>query len=430
MRHLNPRIYEKTYPGTRTKYWLVKASLPNGRYHQKKHASAVEAEKDRIRLLREHGGGGISSDELRICEIAQHKLTTCAGHARGHSILEAVDFFVEHYRDPNSAPRVELCIGAFFRQHVRKLREYSQIEYERNLIPFLRRFRKTSMSSFSPQVLTEYVRIKNGGVNLKKCLMGLFSFCAGGSKKIKSQHHWLDSNPANLIQISCRRTDHEIAVYTLEEVRNSIALALLVGGAMYWIWGYFTGMRPVETQKFWTLPEYGWNRVYLDAGYIVLNSEIAKDKRRRKIIIRPNLRNWLLYFRDNGESMFPGSMVTHRRVFRLVKRETIAAERRCVRDVIRHTYITYRAHAFDRSFAGTAAEAGNSERIIRDHYFDILTDQRAVDEYWSLTPTSFGLQNALDLTGTLDHVIVANAETPAVVSVRDEKTNNESVIPA
>ena len=329
MHKLIPRIYERAYPNSRTKYWLVKASLPEGGCYQKKHPSFAEAEKDRVRLLREHGGGSISSDELRLCEMSQHKLQTCSGHARGHSVLEAVEFFIEHYRDPNSAPRVELCIGAFFREHVRKLRPHSQIEYERNLLPFLRRFRKTSMSNFTPQVLTEYVRIKNGGVNLKKCLMGLFSFCSGGSKKVKSPHRWIDLNPATLIQITRPKVDNEIAVYTLDEVKNSIALSLLVGGAMYWVWGYFTGMRPIETQKFWTLPQYGWNRVYLDAGYIVLNSEIAKDKRRRKIVIRPNLRQWLLYFRELGEPMFPATMVTHRRAFRLVKRETIAPERRC-----------------------------------------------------------------------------------------------------
>ena len=221
--------------------------------------------------------------------------------------------------------------------------------------------------------------------------MGLFSFCSGGSKKVKSRYRWLEANPATLIHVDKSEEDHEIVVYSLDEVKNSIGLALMLGQGMYWIWCYFTGMRPVETQKFWMLPGYGWNRINLEHRYIVVNREIAKDKRRRKILIRPNLLEWLKYFKATEELPFPDSMVTHRRNFRAIKLATIAPEKRTVRDVIRHTFITYRAHAFDRSFSCTAAEAGNSEKIIRNHYFDLLSDQNAVDEYWSLTPATFGL---------------------------------------
>jgi hypothetical protein len=125
------------YAKTGTPYWLVKVNLPGGQAYQKKHSCEKEAERDRVRLLREYGGGSITAGDLRLHEMAQHKLDTCQADARGHSILEAVEFFIEHYRDPAKAPRVELCIGAFFREHVRKLRPHSQLEYKRTLVPFL-----------------------------------------------------------------------------------------------------------------------------------------------------------------------------------------------------------------------------------------------------------------------------------------------------
>jgi hypothetical protein len=156
-------------------------------------------------------------------------------------------------------------------------------------------------------------------------------------------------------------------------------------------------MRPCETQKFWTWEGYGWDRVNLEGGYIVLNSEIAKDKRRRKILIRPNLKKWLLMFKEADELMYPAC---HRLKFRAIKAEIFSPEKCKILDLLRHTFVSYRAAAFDKSLASTAAESGNSETIIKAHYLDLITDGAAVEEFWNLMPSSFGFPNGENNTIT------------------------------
>lgn len=396
MRVINPIIYKKTYPKSQTTYWLVKCQLPAPtaenpkarKTYQAKYSSEAAAETDRMRIVREFGGGSVSRSQFLEFEMAQHRLTHAEGGARGKSVSFAVDWFIKHFRDHTCTPLLETVVDLFKQEHLPRLREKSQDEYRQYLNRLVDKFGKVPIGELTTEVLQNHVDAYPSKLHHRKCLIGLFAYCSGGSRKIRSPHKWLTENPANHVRVYEDQSDHEIVILTLEEVKNGIAMALMLDDLGYWVWCLFTGMRPEETKRFWTREEYGWNRINRTGGFIVVNSEIAKDKRRRKIIIRPVLHAWLDYFAATGEHIYP---TRHRRAFREVKRAAIADEKYDVSDLLRHTNISYRVQSFDKSMATTAIESGNSEAMIRDHYLDLITDESAIEEFWSLTPQAFGL---------------------------------------
>jgi hypothetical protein len=53
-------------------------------------------------------------------------------------------------------------------------------------------------------------------------------------------------------------------------------------------------------------------------------------------------------------------------------------------DVLRHTFISMRVTRF-RSMGDTALQTGNSEAIIKKHYFSLVTPEEA-DAFWRIVP--------------------------------------------
>jgi integrase len=302
-----------------------------------------------------------------------------------------VDYFIANFKDTSSSPTVAHCVAEFSKAHVVKKRANTVEEYGRYLDRLEERFGKYKITDLNRKVLTEYVAAFPSAGHHRKCLVAFFGYCSGTSRKIPNPTPWLKENEARWIPLPPKGDDHEIVILSLEEVKNALALALMYDDLPYWIWALYTGMRPDEIRKFWSLPGYGWERINLGGNYIVVNSEISKDKRRRKILIRPNLKRWLLLFKQADERMYPAC---HRLKFRAIKSALFLPEKCRIRDLLRHTYVSFRAAAFDHSLAVTAAESGNSEKIIKEFYLDLITNSADVDEYWNLTPASFGLPEA------------------------------------
>ena len=99
MKTLDPKIKKRSYPSGNL-YWIVHCTPPDGKRYQKKHASPEDAEMDRMRLIRKYHGGSVSEDIMKDAETASHLLSTTTNpDARGKSILDAVEWFLEHYQE-------------------------------------------------------------------------------------------------------------------------------------------------------------------------------------------------------------------------------------------------------------------------------------------------------------------------------------------
>ena len=106
---------------------------------------------------------------------------------------------------------------------------------------------------------------------------------------------------------------------------------------------------------------------------ILITGDVSKIRDARQVTIQPNLKAWLIRYK--GPIFPPGwrrNISSIRRRFGLNKPE------------MRHTYISNHVMRFG-SFAETAAEAGNSETVIRKHYFNRVSKADAA-RFWRITP--------------------------------------------
>lgn len=404
MKTINPTVHDRYYPktsnGPRRRYWLVKCRMhvcedaPKGVY-QRKHATESAALQDRMRLIRTYGGGGgsLTADEFRDAEMALFKLKGTPSDAHNLTLNQVVEFAIQNYRSGgDTSPLTESAIATYLDLKKKLLRPDSIEEIERYLTPMQNKLGKVQVSQLSTAMIGELIDSFVSKAAAYKVIHGFLGYCAGSSKKKpKNPTPWLTRNPADFYTLTTEDSGHKKPVIlSIAEVKACLFLALALGDLSFWVWCLFTGMRPDETHRFWLeFEDCGWRCINFESGVIDVPPKVTKTREGREIEIHPNLRKWLLFFRAFEYPMFPSG---HRLKFRAIKKAVLTEEKIEVRDLLRHTFISNRVHAFDQSLATTSIEAGNSEKIIKKHYFRLITDKSAVVEYWELVPESFDLK--------------------------------------
>lgn len=111
-------------------------------------------------------------------------------------------------------------------------------------------------------------------------------------------------------------------------------------------------------------------------GVIRITPGVSKVGEVRQIKIRPNLAAWLARYPLKDFPIVVRNM-----------QDKVTAVRKhfgLTDDVSRHTFIS--AHvATWKSMGEAALEAGNSERMIKKHYLNMLSDAEA-DAFWTIVP--------------------------------------------
>ena len=184
---------------------------------------------------------------------------------------------------------------------------------------------------------------------------------------------WLTVNPAYKGSRPARIDRGSIQILTLTRCQELMAYvsanAPLV--ARYFSLALFAGIRPEEIGRLAKDPR----AIDLENGFIHVSQAISKTRDPRDITIQPNLRAWLLRYPD-------GTFNQNNDQVRQVRKETGLSKE--VRDILRHTYISHHSMAFG-SLTETAIESGNSEGMIRDHYFRRVSKADA-QVFWSILP--------------------------------------------
>jgi len=170
-------------------------------------------------------------------------------------------------------------------------------------------------------------------------------------------------------------TDND--VFTVEEAHS------LLQGAHDWLLPtlaikLFSGMRSEEVHRM------DWSAVKFDQNAIVLSKEITKTKQRRMVPLLPNLKLWLLPYKDS----------TGRIAERWVSAKTMCrawtdhAKNVSVvfkKNGMRNSYISYRL-AEIKNIAQVALESGNSPGIIQRDYLELVTEADA-KRWFAIVPT-------------------------------------------
>ena len=261
--------------------------------------------------------------------------------------------------------------------------------------------------------------------NIRTSLHTLFKF-AEGRRYLPKDHDELDS-----VSVVNDR-DGDIEVFTPSELTEVLCCAS-ERMIPFLVLGAFAGIRHAEIQRL------EWKNVRFDDGFIEIGASKAKTASRRLVPILPNLKEWLLKYRQPS-----GLVVTHRNVaFELhliakranelrraawasahgvtddqlslaeAQAREAAAKRKGKSKLrsqkgevppgaetaeieawepfawknngLRHSYISYRLAAVPNT-AQVALAAGNSPQMIHDHYRALATRREAV-KWFAVKPS-------------------------------------------
>jgi integrase len=303
--------------------------------------------------------------------------------AKGKSLVEVAEYFAQHkLRD---IP--EITVSKVLDEMLKAKRDEGLSElYLRDLKLRGGKFAKAFQCNLTSVLMNEIRewlqampvanRTRN---NCRLAVQTLFAF-AKSRKYLPSDWNEFDSIPLWKIK------HKQVEIYTPEEFKilltqapNTLLPFLVIGA--------FAGLRTAEIERLY------WSKINLESGFITVDASIAKTNSRRLIPIQPNLKLWLkCYAKSNGPVIELAG--TSSAIYRFIEDSRLidpqnpklklppAVEWR--RNALRHSFCSYRL-AQIKNAAEVALEAGNSPKIIFQHYRELVAPQEAA-KWFSIVP--------------------------------------------
>jgi hypothetical protein len=324
----------------------------------------------------------LTAEQVVDAEAALHRLA-------GRSLTQAVDWFLETYRPPVSPMDLAAASTAFQAARAPHLSAPMARDYKRVLADLCRDFPGRQVHEITTEELQANVAARKVGPkssnNLRVLWHAFWNFCQAEPRR------WCETNPAkHLPQFKVARGIP--AILTAAKVAELMAyLETYAGGARSkhkpgfllptFALCTFAGIRPSipggELHKLGLLPAAALAKVIdLENGVIRIGPSIAKTRDLRQIKIQPALRAWLDRYPLKKYPILVPNL------------QNLASEVRVKfglpHDIMRHTFISMHVAKF-KSLGAAALEAGNSERIIRRHYLNMVSEAEA-ERFWGIRP--------------------------------------------
>jgi site-specific recombinase XerD len=329
-----------------------------------------------IKALNQHSELHPVVTKLNQAQIAEAEAIVVRLSDR-YTLTQVGDYFFQHFHEPDFKISLSEASVKFRGAIEGVIRDRTLVQLKSTLGQFEQFMENCSLHEITADDVERYLRSLRAkdGVNpasrktwnnYRADLHLFFEWC--GDK----QRRWLSANPA--ADTTRFKIDREhIEVLELERARDLMQyVAEFKGGKLvrYFALALFAGIRPGgELEKLAEHPELVdlFNRV------VRITPAIAKTGKSRQIKIRKNLHEWL--------SRFSGEILPIN-----CDRELHATREKfgLSRDVLRHTFISMHVAAF-KSFADAAIESGNTEKIIRDHYHNVVAPADA-KAFWKISP--------------------------------------------
>jgi site-specific recombinase XerC len=185
------------------------------------------------------------------------------------------------------------------------------------------------------------------------------------------RRNYLSKNPAAGVELP-EIASRPVIIHTPEQARATLnfsrAYDLSICRAL--AIRYFAGLRSIEVER---IDE----RAILEK-HIEVSAARAKTRRRRLVVIQPNLRRWL----DLGGEL-PAPPQNGRRMLEF-QRALVSSGVAWPHNVTRHSFVSYHLAKF-QSAAKTALEAGHTEQMLFAHYREIVTPE-AAENFFGIVP--------------------------------------------
>jgi integrase len=315
----------------------------------------------------------IAGTGLPLHSVA-HEFARAFNILGGAHIVEAARYYKKHV--DIDLPQVTAA-EAVAKFHAAKQAEGMSVIYLNDIRWLLGNFAEVfqcPLSSIQPEDLREYLNAKRVGLvakeNRRRLLVVLFNFAKAQGWLRKNEETAADALGTYKIK------QRDVEIYTPAE------MARLLGAAdpdfvPYVALIAFGGVRSAELHK-----GLLWEAINFGRGYIIVSAAIAKTGRKRKIVMSENLLQWLEPYRMKSGPIF--NIEPRRRIQKVVE----ASRLKWKRNGLRHSFGSYRMEQ-TKNEGLVALEMGNSPKVVKDHYFEIV-DEKAAREYWSIKPLSRG----------------------------------------
>jgi len=361
----------------------------NGERVRKKFKSRQEAlgELNRLQVQAVNEDGLIRTTNTRLDGTQVRAAELAFARLGDHSLDAVVDWFLANYRPPLVSAPIETAAAEFMRDREGEVSVHVVVDYRKVMKLLLTAFPRRELDTISTAeletVMGSWGPSKKSWNNLRTYLHAFFEFCGHSSRR------WLKENPAKAI----RR--FEIArgipqVMSVERMVEMFAFLETYSGpprsghkpgylVPYFALATFAGIRPsVRDGELRKIHEFADKDRIIDVkvGVIRITPEIAKTNDLRQITIQPNLAAWLQRYPIAHHPLIVRNMMDH--VGTIRKRFGLT------HDVLRHTFISMHVAKF-KSLGAVALEAGNSESIIKKHYYNLVTGADA-ERFWAIAP--------------------------------------------
>jgi site-specific recombinase XerD len=294
-----------------------------------------------------------------------------------YRLTECVDYFLQHHKSADFKITIQDALFNFLKAREGEARDVSLVKIRQNV----KRFQALTNNCFVHEVTTGMVqsfmqslRAKDGvnqasldtRNNYRTLLHLFFQWCCDRPQE------YISFNPVS--DIALKNIDRgEPEILSIQECEELMRFVEAFKGGKYvkyFSLALFAGIRPDGELQ--SLPDAA---IKLENSIIKIPSDVSKNRDTRTVTIQPNLAQWL--------AKYPGEIVPMN-----FDNETAEIRKRfgLARDVLRKTFISMHVMAFD-SFAKTALEAGNSEKVIRDHYFGLASKADA-QRFWNIVPVT------------------------------------------
>lgn len=253
-------------------------------------------------------------------------------------------------------------------------------EYIKGLVAYLNQFARgrehLSISDFNSGTIERWFASRNEASTTRASNIGrlssLFSYAV--------RRKYISENPCDALEsITIDRAEPEIL--TPEQIKSAMDFSLTQPPRflLWFVLAGIVGIRPGELRK---MTEQAVNR-NLSEGLIIINAMISKVRNRRVIQLTEHAQTWL-EFAVSEKIKLPFSKSFMKRSRHKLKSHLQLAHWR--QDILRHTALSYLV-AFHGDEERVAREAGNSVRILREHYLGMV---RPVDSDFiqSILPSS------------------------------------------
>jgi integrase len=301
-------------------------------------------------------------------------------HARqklpaGATLVEAVRDYAERQASIVASKTVAEVVAEFLEmregEQKKKRASLRDVQTTRSHLNRFAAFAKKPIHMVQPADLSDWLRTTTEAPktfnNIRTSLVRLFNYAR--------EHRYIPQQERTAADLVKRMRQDEMNVVALHP--NLLTQMLKDAdeeASLYLSLAAFTGMRTAELLRL----EWAW--IDIPAKVIRLPFIRATKQRKRRIPIQPNLALWLVPFSKRKGNVFSSEKATDRTI-QFVKAKGLVWPDNWAR----HSYGSYRA-VITKSVGQVAMELGNSETIVKRHYFDAFADETDAAAWFNITP--------------------------------------------